>query len=160
MSKEKVNENPLSMMTGAPCTEDEMNKLDITQIAVDVRPWTDGVEIFLRGENRHLSIPGPERKVYHATGLRIVEVMHTEEAYPHDAPAFSLPHVIALELMTKLWQLGYRPATNLVSSASELEAVNKHLEDMRTLVFDNWLGTEKESENVDLHATRRMEQTK
>lgn len=38
-------------------------------------------------------------------------------------------------LMDGLWALGLRPSTKLSDTKGVLEAVGKHLEDMRTLVF-------------------------
>lgn len=49
-------------------------------------------------------------------------------------PAFSLEIKEAQELMDKLWQCGLRP-TEGTGSAGSLAATQRHLEDMRTLVF-------------------------
>ncbi len=46
MNEDKV-ENPINMTTGAPCTEDELHELDISHLAVDTRPFLNGVEIYL-----------------------------------------------------------------------------------------------------------------
>lgn len=48
-------------------------------------------------------------------------------------PAVSLDDIDARQLMDSLWAAGVRP-TN-VGSSGQLAATEKHLEDMRTLVF-------------------------
>lgn len=131
----KKDENPINMQTGAPCTDEEVNYLVNIQLAIDTRPWLDGVEIYLRGENHNLS---PLRgELYQAVGLCIVKVEETASLI--SKPAFSLRDKEVQQLMTGLWRMGYRPNSEMIPTAHTLDAVNKHLEDMRTLVFDKWL---------------------
>jgi hypothetical protein len=54
-------------------------------------------------------------------------------ASPSD-PSFSLQPQKAQELADRLWQAGFQPAA-ANGSAGQLAAVNKHLEDMRTIAF-------------------------
>lgn len=50
-------------------------------------------------------------------------------------PTFSLMPDEAQELIDNLWQLGFRPSEG-TGSAGQLAATQKHLEDMRKLVFE------------------------
>lgn len=50
------------------------------------------------------------------------------------APLISLTPAEAQALVDELWQAGIRP-TEGSGSAGQLAAVNRHLEDMRTIVF-------------------------
>lgn len=50
-------------------------------------------------------------------------------------PSFRLSKEQAQELMDELWRVGLRP-TEGTGSAGSLAATQKHLEDMRRLVFD------------------------
>jgi len=49
-------------------------------------------------------------------------------------PTMSLERKEAQDLMNRLWDAGIRPVQGK-GSAGQLEATEKHLEDMRTLVF-------------------------
>ncbi len=49
-------------------------------------------------------------------------------------PTFELSQDVAQQLMDELWNCGLRP-TEGTGGAGSLAAVNRHLEDMRTLVF-------------------------
>ena len=50
-------------------------------------------------------------------------------------PTFSLASEEVQELMDSLWQIGFRPSEG-TGSAGALAATQKHLDDMRRLVFD------------------------
>ncbi len=50
-------------------------------------------------------------------------------------PTFSLQPEEAQELMDNLWELGFRPSEG-TGSAGALAATQRHLEDMRKLVFE------------------------
>lgn len=54
-------------------------------------------------------------------------------------PTLRLPADAARRLMDELWRLGVRPSSG-EGSAGQLGAVQKHLEDMRRLVFDTKQG--------------------
>jgi len=47
----------------------------------------------------------------------------------------------AQQLLDELWTCGLRPRD--IGTAGHLAATNKHLEDMRTLVFDKWMEIKK-----------------
>lgn len=70
------------------------------------------------------------------TGNATAEPLTMKEREPgvyHD-PTFELDHVQAQTLIDDLWNAGLRP-TEGAGSAGALAATQKHLEDMRTLVF-------------------------
>lgn len=51
------------------------------------------------------------------------------------APAFmTLPEDAMQQIMNQMWNAGFRPSVE--GSEGELTATKKHLEDMRTIVFD------------------------
>ena len=57
---------------------------------------------------------------------------HLNGVYPE--PTLQLDHQQTQELMDSLWDCGIRP-TEGTGSAGAMAAMQKHLEDMRTLVF-------------------------
>lgn len=56
------------------------------------------------------------------------------QATPEAAPALMLRYDAAQSLFDELWQQGYRPARGDVSPG-HIKATEKHLEDMRAIVF-------------------------
>ncbi len=91
-----------------------------------VRPdFTDIVEIRMayRGLRGELMVAQP-----------LTFEMMQEHAFSV-APAISLDQTSAQALMDSLWDCGIRP-TEGSGSAGAMAAVQKHLEDMRTLVFE------------------------
>lgn len=65
----------------------------------------------------------------------VTELRPVEEGH-YIAPAISLDTCEAQQLMDQLWQCGLRP-TDGTGSAGALAATQKHLDDMRRLVFDH-----------------------
>lgn len=62
-------------------------------------------------------------------------VMNPHElGHPVDAPTFQLSFEQATELMNTLWEQGVRPAE--IGTAGHLAATEKHLDDMRAIVFN------------------------
>ena len=60
----------------------------------------------------------------------------TEEDYSRELPpALRVTPEDAQQFMDELWRVGIRP-TEGAGSVGQLAAVSKHLEDMRTLVFN------------------------
>jgi hypothetical protein len=57
-------------------------------------------------------------------------------------PAFTMDQKQAQDIMDQLWQCGLRPSEGS-GSAGALAATQRHLEDMRTLVFKKPLEGEK-----------------
>ena len=63
-----------------------------------------------------------------------MQTLTPELAVLEKAPTFSLPPEAAQGLIDALWECGLRP-TEGTGSAGALAAVQRHLEDMRSLVF-------------------------
>lgn len=60
--------------------------------------------------------------------------LHEQEAGMFTGPAFQLRNAEAQVLMDDLWRAGLRP-TGGAGSAGSFRAVEKHLDDMRTIAF-------------------------
>lgn len=93
-------------------------------MAIEVRamsaPWRSGVE-FLIKEGR-------------AMGRTVIMDTATDDNAVSSEPTFSLSVEAAQTLMDDLWNTGLRP-TEGAGSAGSLAATQRHLEDMRRLVF-------------------------
>jgi hypothetical protein len=87
-------------------------------------PWSEQVGFLLV---EHVS--GQPRRV--AKPLEFVEL---PDGAPLD-PTFRLQGMEAQELMDMLWNCGLRP-TQSKSSAGQMEAIQRHLADMRTIAFN------------------------
>jgi hypothetical protein len=98
------------------------------RLSVSRHPWSSHVGFVLFARQG-------DRMVY-STDI----VMHTPED-PRGGgetidPTFSLAPEETQELMDELWQLGFRPSEGS-GSAGALAATQKHLEDMRKIVFEH-----------------------
>ena len=94
-------------------------------------PWTEKIGFLL---------------VKHETGkprliAKPVEFVEIPDGTPRD-PTFNLHQEEAQELMDMLWNCGLRP-TQSKQSAGQVEAIEKHLADMRQIAFDQ-LGIKRE----------------
>ena len=87
-------------------------------------PWSENVELLVA-----LYETGKPRAI--AKSLEFVEV---PEGAPLN-PTFTLQGEEAQELMDMLWNCGLRP-TQGKQSAGQLEAVERHLADMRNIAFN------------------------
>lgn len=83
-------------------------------------PWRRGVEFYIESEDK-------KRRVKQVVFETVEEGMAYE-------PSFILSLDAAQTLIDDLWHAGLRP-TEGTGSAGALRAVERHLEDMRTLVF-------------------------
>lgn len=86
-------------------------------------PWREGISVYMTwilGDRRQLARPIVFEDV--ADGLTF-------------EPTTVLGMAAAQQLMDGLWQCGLRPSEG-TGSAGALAATQKHLEDMRTLVFN------------------------
>ena len=101
-------------------------------------PWSNRVEFILF---ERVSA----NAVSHSTAINMYTPSENEVGNMIE-PTFSLDMEEAQELMDNLWQLGLRP-TEGTGSAGSLAATERHLEDMRKLVFDKDLYLIK-NENV------------
>jgi hypothetical protein len=70
-----------------------------------------------------------------AAGTHVVlEYLRPEDEGILINPTFTIDHDAAQQLLNELWHLGFRPADG-TGSAGQLQATEKHLEDMRQMVF-------------------------
>lgn len=85
-------------------------------------PWHSDIEILLKQKAE--------------TGFAVCEdiTMKTKKEGERVEPSFKLERHSAQILMDDLWHAGLRP-TEGTGSAGSLAATERHLEDMRTLVF-------------------------
>lgn len=90
------------------------------QIRAQAAPWRDGVELYIGSDDLR-------------TRVKEILLERTEENVCV-APSFVLSNQNAQTLMDDLWNSGFRP-TEGSGSAGALRATERHLEDMRTLVF-------------------------
>ena len=93
-----------------------------TYIRADTSPWRTKVDLFIVSEDRKTRV----KEV-------ILEQFDETVCAPTD-PSFSLSTDAAQVLMDDLWNVGIRP-TEGAGSAGAMRAVERHLEDMRALVF-------------------------
>lgn len=84
-------------------------------------PWNQGVELY---------IGSPDRKVR----VKDIQLEVVEEGMFME-PSFRMENEVAQTLMDDLWNCGIRP-TEGSGSAGSLRATERHLEDMRKLVFE------------------------
>jgi len=84
-------------------------------------PWNAGVSIL---------VGSPDGK----TVVKEI-VMERHEEFTERKPSFLMEMDVAQTLMDDLWNCGLRP-TEGSGSAGALRATERHLEDMRTLVFE------------------------
>lgn len=82
-------------------------------------PWNSCVELLVTHGNSYVSDV-------------TMKTMDTEE---YINPAFKLKPAAAQTLMDDLWVAGFRP-TEGTGSAGQLAATQRHLEDMRSLIFN------------------------
>lgn len=97
---------------------------DMPIIRAQASPWRHGVELFIGNREARTRVSKIE-----------IEQMKPDEAVAYE-PSFVLGNTAAQALMDDLWHCGLRP-TEGTGSAGALAAVQRHLEDMRTLVFKN-----------------------
>jgi hypothetical protein len=84
-------------------------------------PWRNAVELYIATEDKK-------------TRVKEVILERIEDTGMAYEPSFQMNMDAAQALMDDLWQAGLRP-TEGTGSAGALRAVERHLEDMRTLVF-------------------------
>lgn len=98
---------------------------DILPIEVMARRenWSDGISIYIR-------------QVIVGNGFRYAEPVVLKDGVLGAMvdPAMILPIQTAQQLMDELWQCGLRPSEG-TGSAGALAATQRHLDDMRAIVF-------------------------
>lgn len=100
---------------------------------VHVRPddFESGIELFV---SRREYGEGPAKRFFLMPDGTWVEP--NQNWWP--SPTAHLQRDVAQELMDRLYACGLRPA-EAAGSAGSLAAVQKHLEDMRSIVFEHYL---------------------
>ncbi len=85
-------------------------------------PWRSAVELYIGDQSGK---------------TRVKEIVLEEIAQDGllEPPSFVLANDMAQQLMDDLWHCGLRP-TEGAGTAGSMRAVERHLEDMRTLVFN------------------------
>lgn len=96
------------------------------KVKVQKNSWSPNVNILLTEK------PVSGKGFNYATS---VIMAHVEEYGAVIEPTFRMSYEEAQELMDDLWTCGLRPSEGS-GSAGALAATQKHLEDMRKLVFD------------------------
>jgi hypothetical protein len=93
---------------------------------VEKRPWVDGVAVyaFTRRDDQTVSVGQSVTFVDRPAGV----------AADYNDPTLHLNYESAQMLMDSLWDCGLRPSEGS-GSAGAMAATQKHLEDMRRLVF-------------------------
>lgn len=109
----------------------EQDSYEAGEVSVLARqePWANeiGVMFIRRPTRQHSLVTGKEvlRCTWEPRGERDGTALE---------PTISMPKELAQRLMDELWQCGLRPSEG-TGSAGAMAATQRHLEDMRTLVF-------------------------
>lgn len=98
-----------------------LNSIDNLAVRATSAPWWNGVNFIVLARDKK------------AIGTNIVMTTVVDSAVRLE-PTFTLSTEQAQVLMDDLWMSGLRPSEG-TGSAGALAATQKHLEDMRTLVF-------------------------
>lgn len=72
-------------------------------------------------------------RLTHSVGVEVT-MQKVEEGATLPSPTFTMNETNTQMLMDELWRCGFRPSEG-TGSAGSLAATERHLEDMRTLVF-------------------------
>lgn len=101
--------------------------MDNTEIRLHNAPWNDSIEVLIM------------QRLYGERRYAVAKPIVMETLPEHSVitePTLRITHTAAQQLMDNLWQCGLRPSEGS-GSAGSLKATEKHLEDMRRLVFDS-----------------------
>jgi hypothetical protein len=99
------------------------------KISVQREPWSDGVAVYIKAKT------SPEGEPIRAFALPLQFKTVAPGAFGmQPEPCMHLSLDSAQRLIDELWGAGLRP-TEGTGSAGSLAATQRHLEDMRTLVF-------------------------
>lgn len=92
-------------------------------------PFWGSIKFWIRSQSSRDGVTN----IAYASPLTLTRITPDLEAV-EQPPAFELKNEEAQNLMDSLWTIGFRP-TEGSGSAGSLAATQKHLEDMRALVF-------------------------
>jgi hypothetical protein len=93
------------------------------RIILDKRPYNDDIDVFM--------VEGFGSAARYVLPMTLSEPVLNNRC---TSPTTSITKAEAQELMDNLWQVGIRPSEG-TGSAGQLAATQRHLEDMRRLVF-------------------------
>ena len=102
--------------------------MDNIKISAVKAPWYGGIELLIHTENEKT------RSIVKPSDITITSFPKTEAIQPE--PSLKIGMHEAQVLMDQLWECGLRPSEGS-GSAGQLAATQKHLNDMRNLVFKN-----------------------
>ena len=103
-----------------------MNDLEL---AVYRQPYDyPALDFYLIGRNLEAGTISFGEAVVMKQSVEAVGVIHSPQ------PTFCLSPTMCQQLMEQLWTLGIRPTDQ--GSPGQIEAMKRHLEDMRTIAFD------------------------
>ena len=100
-----------------------------TEVFCENTPWSRVVSFWLR-----MKTWSPDQATYAMAQPLTWRTMTEAEEGTTQPCAFSLQHEQAQQFMDELWRVGFRP-TEGSGSAGSLAATERHLADMRALVF-------------------------
>ena len=104
-----------------------------TFIRAQSAPWRSAVEIFIGDRDGK-------------TRVKEIVLERLEEGVAHP-PSFMLDNETAQTLMDDLWNCGLRP-TEGAGTAGAMRATERHLQDMRTLVFKPNTKAQPDAQNL------------
>jgi len=104
-----------------------VKKMDEVKILARQAPWSDRIELLVTMTNEQ----------GRWCGRQIEFTTYAPGVIPY--PTITLTKQEAQILIDQLWDCGLRPSEGS-GSAGQLAAVQRHLEDMRTLVFEKRTG--------------------
>jgi hypothetical protein len=104
-----------------------------TFIRAQSAPWRSAVEIFIGDRDSK-------------TRVKEIVLERIEEAVAHP-PSFMLDNQTAQTLIDDLWNCGLRP-TEGAGTAGAMRATERHLQDMRTLVFKSNTEAKPDAQNL------------
>ena len=113
-----------------------------TEVRAVLAPWSDSLEFLILQR-----MADGQRAYAEPVTLRV----ESQSCMSPLTPTFSLSRTAAQELMDNLWTCGLRPSEG-TGSAGALAATQKHLDDMRRLVFED----KSPTQHIQLDPSVRM----
>ena len=104
------------------------------RLSAQFTPWRKLVEFYLVDELPVSDYPHLQPHLLQPDG-DVMKWERQQEGLMYARPSFELTESKAQELLDMLWMGGFRPRS-AINEASRIEAVTRHLEDMRAIAFD------------------------
>jgi hypothetical protein len=96
------------------------------EVHAELKQWSRNIDLYFRRVTVGVSVDVAQPIKW--------ETLDIEQVSMINKPAMSLDREAAQQLMDELWKCGMRPSEG-TGSAGSLAATERHLEDMRRLVF-------------------------